>query len=124
MHLTRESVHQTSFKKIGAPDRMGVLTYFPYFSTKTCCRYSLEAPHQGTSYQYPQYMFTWKSEKNINIFWLKKGPYLQRGCVSISINEVLFALRFYGPVNPMGSCRARSVYLTTRLLGRLRPLSG
>ena len=27
-------------------------------------------------------------------------------------------LRFYGPVNPMGSCRARSVYLTTRLLGR------
>ena len=28
-------------------------------------------------------------------------------------------LRFYGPVNPMGSCQARSVYLTTRLLGRL-----
>ena len=23
----------------------------------------------------------------------------------------LFVLRFYGPVNPMGSCRARSVYL-------------
>ena len=38
--------------------------------------------------------------------------------------EVLFVLRFYGPVNPMGSCRARSVYLTTRLLGRLSPLSG
>ena len=33
----------------------------------------------------------------------------------------LFVLRFYGPVNPMGSCRARSVYLTTRLLGRLSP---
>ena len=33
----------------------------------------------------------------------------------------LFVLRFYGPVNPMGS---RSVYLTTRLLGRLSPLSG
>ena len=39
-------------------------------------------------------------------------------------NRVLFVLRFYGPVNPMGSCRARSVYLTTRLLGRLSPLSG
>ena len=26
----------------------------------------------------------------------------------------LFVLRFYGPVNPMGSCRAWSVYLTTR----------
>ena len=36
----------------------------------------------------------------------------------------LFVLRFYGPVNTMGSCRARSVYLTTRLLGRLSPLSG
>ena len=36
----------------------------------------------------------------------------------------LFVLRFYGPVNPVGSCRARSVYLTTCLLGRLSPLSG
>ena len=36
----------------------------------------------------------------------------------------LFVLRFYGPDNPMGSCRAWSVYLTTRLLGRLSPLSG
>ena len=36
----------------------------------------------------------------------------------------LFVLRFYGPVNPVGSCRVLSVYLTTRLLGRLSPLSG
>ena len=46
----------------------------------------------------------------------------------ISLNNLsvmfLFVLRFYGPVNPKGSCRARSVYLTTRLLGRLSPLSG
>ena len=35
----------------------------------------------------------------------------------------LFVLRFYCPVNPMGACRAWSVYLTTRLLGRLSPLS-
>ena len=27
-------------------------------------------------------------------------------------------LRLYGPVNPMGSCRAQLVYLTTRILGR------
>ena len=33
--------------------------------------------------------------------------------------DVVVVLRFYGPVNPMGSCRARSVYLTTRLLGSL-----
>ena len=30
----------------------------------------------------------------------------------------------YGPVNPMGSCRARSVYVTTLLLDRVSPLSG
>ena len=31
-----------------------------------------------------------------------------------SRQQCLFVLRFYGPVNPMGSCRVRSVYLTTR----------
>ena len=36
----------------------------------------------------------------------------------------LFVLRFYGPVNPIGPCRARSVYLAIRLLGRLSPQSG
>ena len=40
------------------------------------------------------------------------------------LKDCLFVLRFYGPVNPMGSCQARSVYLTTLLLGRLSPLSG
>ena len=47
--------------------------------------------------------------------------------ILIAINRwsnCLFVLRFYGPVNPMGSCRAQSVYLTTCLLGRLSPLSG
>ena len=34
--------------------------------------------------------------------------------VGFDIPICLFVLRFYGPVNPMGSCRARSVYLTTR----------
>ena len=35
----------------------------------------------------------------------------------------LFMLKFYSPANPMGSCGARSVYLTTGLLGKLSPLS-
>ena len=39
--------------------------------------------------------------------------------ISAKVRKFLFVLKFYGPVNPMGSCRARSVYLTTRLLGRL-----
>ena len=37
--------------------------------------------------------------------------------------ESLFVLRFYGTVNPMGSCRTRSVYLSTLSLGRLSPPS-
>ena len=41
----------------------------------------------------------------------------------LTMYACLFVLRFYGPVNPMGSCRARSVYLTTHLLGRLSPLT-
>ena len=45
-------------------------------------------------------------------------------CFCTDAISFLFVLRFYGPVNPMGSCRAWSVYLTTRLLGRLSPLSG
>ena len=30
----------------------------------------------------------------------------------LGLAKIKFVLRFYGPVNPMGSCRARSVYLT------------
>ena len=47
----------------------------------------------------------------------------QKG-TGFSLRVLKFVLRFYGPVNLMGSCLARSVYLTTRLLGRLSPLSG
>ena len=41
----------------------------------------------------------------------------------ISSAHASFVLRFYGPVNQVGSCRARLVYLITRLLSRLSPLS-
>ena len=34
----------------------------------------------------------------------------------------LFVLRFYGPVNPIGLCRAQSVCRTTLELGRLTPV--
>ena len=32
-------------------------------------------------------------------------------------NNAAFVLRFYGSVNPIGTCRARSIYLTTLLMG-------
>ena len=64
-----------------------------------------------------------------NVFWhfkcLSTIIALQTQCHKYWYKRlILFVLRFYGPVNPMGSCRARSVYLTTRLLGRLSPQSG
>ena len=44
-----------------------------------------------------------------------------RNSTSIFLNShlwskttILFVLRFYGPFDPVGSCQARSVYLTTR----------
>ena len=67
----------------------------------------------------------------MDVFVEKKEKYLDMNSFQpISIENlsyflmILFVLRFYDPVNPMGSCRARSVYLTTRLLDRLSPLSG
>ena len=53
--------------------------------------------------------------KNVSIFY---------SILLLLIPLIVVVLRFYGPVNPMGSCQAQSVYLTTCLLGRLNPLSG
>ena len=39
--------------------------YLSYFSMKTCCGYSLEAPQRGTSNEYPQHIFLWRNKKNI-----------------------------------------------------------
>ena len=50
-------------------------------------------------------------------------PAIKKGFWAVLIKYAVFVLRFYGPVNPMGSCQERSVYLTTYLLGRLSPLS-
>ena len=37
---------------------------FSYFSIKTCCGYSLEAPCRGTSNEYPQHMLWWRTGEN------------------------------------------------------------
>ena len=63
---------------------------------------------------------TWMTDQNISCFFQKKAFWL-RACTNALV--CLFVLRFYGPVNPMGSCWVRSVYLPTHLLGRLSPLS-
>ena len=51
-------------------------------------------------------------------FTANSGVLYQHTC-----NQVIVVLRFYGPVNSMGTYRAWSVYPTTFLLGRLSPLS-
>ena len=55
---------------------------FLYLHKNIGCGYSLEAPHRGASNEYPQPMFfvvvfLRRSKKNINLFWLKKTPYLE-----------------------------------------------
>ena len=55
-----------------------------------------------------QILFSGKNMKNINS--LSSTELAQR---VVKIKVSLFVLRFYGPFNPTGSCRTRSVYLTT-----------
>ena len=65
-----------------------------------------------------------QKQSDLGLILSDKLVYEVLGHLSRNRQVCLFVLRFYGPVNPVGSCRARSVYLTTRLLGRLSPLSG
>ena len=45
--------------------------FFFYFSTKfVCSGYSLEAPFQGASNEYPEHTILWRNKKNINTFQL------------------------------------------------------
>ena len=65
-----------------------------FYQEIVCCVYSLELSHLGNS------------------------EYTQHTIIMFVCVEVLRPSQ-----QPMGSCRAWSVYLTTRLLGRLSPLS-
>ena len=38
---------------------------FSFLHKNICCGYSLEAPQQGASNEYPQHMFSWRNRKNI-----------------------------------------------------------
>ena len=52
---------------------------------------------------------------------LRKVSYREASIMICIVLWDMFVLRFYGPVNPIGSCWAQSVYLTIHLLGRLSP---
>ena len=38
---------------------------FLFLNENVCCGYSLEAPHRGTSNEYPQHMYSSRNKKNI-----------------------------------------------------------
>ena len=52
------------------------------------------------------------SELKKNMVRCFDGLVLYVPCKQHYLSGHLFVLRFYGPFNPMGSCRARSVYHT------------
>ena len=45
---------------------------------KTCCGYSLEAPHQGASNMHPHSMFLWQNKKYIYLIPLLSSTMLQQ----------------------------------------------
>ena len=60
-----------------ATDRRGIhIIFFLFLEENICCGYSLEAPWQGTSNEYPQYMFLLRNKKDISSFQMKNVPYL------------------------------------------------
>ena len=67
-----------------------------------------------------QILFSRKSKKHI----MSLSSAVSSNSVFYLLFYFLFVLRFYGPVNPMGSCQAWSVNLSSLLLGRFSPLSG
>ena len=71
---TQVSINQNlicvvSYRSLG---NMGTKIFFLFPHENTCCGYSLEAPNQGTSNKNPQYIFSWRNKKNINICLIKK----------------------------------------------------
>ena len=60
-----------------ATDKRGIhIIFFLFLDENICCEYSLEAPQQGASNEYPQHMFSLRNKKDISSFWMKKMPYL------------------------------------------------
>ena len=56
------------------------MKWFSYFSVKTYCGYSLEAPRWGASNEYPQHVFIEKYENYQYMYYLvekKKAFYLK-----------------------------------------------
>ena len=62
--MSNDNIH---FLGEGAFFNPKVMIFFLFLQKKICCGYSLEAPHQGTSHEYPQHMFSWRNKNNYRI---------------------------------------------------------
>ena len=74
-------------------------------------------------------MFSWRNKKNMNKknIYFSLIPWMRNYMVIFYLEGLNFAyvclfvcIEVYGPVKP---CQARSIHLTTLLLGRFSPLS-
>ena len=140
-HITQEHLTLSTLGKIFSRQHFEI--FFSYFFQKTGFDISCKLSPEETICMKCQILFTGKNKKNI--INLSSAENAQR-VVKVKGTSIitpllakirqlfnvffiaqdtnnLFVPRFYGPVNPMGSCQAWSLYLTTLLLGRLSPLS-
>ena len=60
---------------------------FSYFLKKTCCGYSLEVPHRGTSNESTHNIFCLSNKKNVN-FWASKS-WLDKWILTIVRGQVI-----------------------------------
>ena len=75
----------------------------------------------STKHQFLSLWYDSAGDQTRNFPVTKRMLYQLSHCAGYELS--LSVLRFNSPVNLMGSCWAQSVYLTTRLLGRLSLLS-
>ena len=77
-----------------------------------CCGFSLEAPHQGTSNEYPQHMFSWKNKKNIDTFGLKNSALSGVSRIQLLRNKKHFSFILFAFAEPF---HCKSSYVCTFL---------
>ena len=65
--------------------------YFFFFSTKTCCGYSLEAPRRGASNESPQHILSWRKKKT-QFFLVQKKSILPGAKALLSLDTALIML--------------------------------
>ena len=72
-------------------DKRGIqINIFLFLQENICYGYSLEVPQWGTSNEYPQHMFFWKSkEKNSNTICWKKESTLSGGIFIVLVEHRL-----------------------------------